>query len=152
NAYLLALPANVRTAVTSLDGNAPFNADNVICSTAFALFPNAVPGTVISKNWQGQNLQIVTTDTKVTRGGLGAKGRLFGSWNYDAYYQYGRTTRDQIGSGYRRNWAYTFATDAVLNNTGQIVCRVTRDGLPSYAVGVVDPIIAQGCQPVNIFG
>lgn len=152
NAYLAALPASVRNAVLAADGNAPFNADNVICSTAFSFFPNGVPGTVISKNWQGQNLQVVSTDTKVTRGVLGANGKLGDKWTWDAYYQYGKTTRDQIGSGYRRNWAYTFATDAVLNNAGQIVCRVTRDGLPSYAVGVVDPIIAQGCQPLNIFG
>ncbi|HMA12559.1 MAG TPA: TonB-dependent receptor [Steroidobacteraceae bacterium] len=152
NAYLAALPASVRNTVLAADGNAPFNADNVICSTAFSFFPNGVPGTVISKNWQGQNLQVVTTDTKVTRGVLGGRGKLGDNWAWDAYYQYGKTTRDQIGSGYRRNWAYTFATDAVLNNAGQTVCRVTRDGLPSYAVGVVDPIIAQGCQPLNIFG
>ncbi len=105
-----------------------FNADNIVCSTAFAFFPNGVPGTLVSKNWQGQNLQVVTTDTKVTRGVLGSRGRLGETWNWDAYYQYGRTTRDQIGSGYRRNWAYTFATDAVLNSSGQTVCRVTRDG------------------------
>ena len=134
-----------------LTGNAAFNADNVICSTAFAFFPNDVPGTVISKNWQGQNLQVVSTDTEVTRGLLGGRGSL-GSWSWDAYYQYGETTRDQIGLGYRRNWAYTFATDAVRDASGQIVCRVTRDGLSVYAVGVVDLIIAVGCQPLNIFG
>lgn len=152
NAYLLALPASVQAAVTAADGNAPFNAnDNVICSTAFAFFPNGVPGTVISKNWQGQNLQVVTTDTEVTRGLVGLRGDV-GAWSWDAYYQYGETIRDQIGSGYRRNWAYAFATDAVRDSNGQIVCRVTRDGLPAYAVGVVDPIIAQGCQPLNVFG
>ncbi len=152
NAYLLGLSAAVQAAVTARDGNAPFNAnDNVICSTAFSFFPNGVPGTVITKNWQPQNLQIVSTDTEVTRGLIGARGDI-GEWNWDAYYQFGETTRDQIGSGYRRNWAYAFATDAVRNSAGQIVCRVTRDGLPAYAVGVVDPIIAQGCQPLNTFG
>lgn len=153
NAYLGTLSVGAQAALTAADGNAPFNADNLICSTLFAGFgiPNAVPGAVVRKNWQGQNLQVVTTETKVTRGVLGFNGSLGTDWNWDAYYQYGRTTRDQIGTGYRRNWAYTFATDAVLDD-GQIVCRVTRDGLPAYAVGVVDPIIAAGCQPLNIFG
>lgn len=165
NAYLLALPTSVQNAVAALDGNSAFvNDNNVTCSGLFALIGpgigilNAVPGTVISKNWQGQNLQVVTTDTKVTRGVLGANGKLGGTWTWDAYYQYGKTTRDQIGSGYRRNWAYAFATDAVIDNragsatNGQVICRVTRDGLPSYAVGIVNPIIAQGCQPLNVFG
>jgi iron complex outermembrane recepter protein len=158
NAYLGALSGTVQSAVTSLDGNSAFvNDNNVTCSTLFSIIgpgigiQNAVPGTVVSKNWQGQNLQVVTTDTKVTRGVLGGQGKLGDSWSWDAYYQYGKTTRDQIGSGYRRNWAYAFATDAVVSG-GQIVCRVTRDGLPAYAVGIVNPIIAQGCQPLNIFG
>lgn len=156
NAYLLALAAPVQDAITAADGNSPFTgADNVVCSTLFTnpMFgiANAIPGTAIRKNWQGQNLQVVTTDTKVTRGVLGLNGSLGDDWVWDAYYQYGRTVRDQIGSGYRRNWAYTFATDAVLDG-GNIVCRVTRDGLPAYAVGIVDPIIAQGCQPLNVFG
>lgn len=153
NAYIPTLSAAAQAALAAGDGNAPFNADNLICSGFFALlgFPNAVAGTVVRKNWQGQNLQVVTTDTKVTRGVLGLTGDLGTNWSWDAYYQYGRTIRDQIGSGYRRNWAYTFATDAVLDD-GQIVCRVTRDGLPAFAVGIVDPIIAAGCRPLNIFG
>jgi outer membrane receptor protein involved in Fe transport len=152
NAYRLALPG-LEATFDAAEGNAPFNADNVICSATFAGFgiPNAMEGTVVRKNWQGQNLQVVTTDTKVTRGVLGLNGDIGDNWTWDAYYQYGRTVRDQIGSGYRRNWAYTFATDAVLDG-GNIVCRVTRDGLPAYAVGIVDPSIAQGCQPLNIFG
>jgi iron complex outermembrane receptor protein len=155
NAYLSNLSAGAKAAISAQDGNAFFNADNVLCSSFFANVlgvPNAVPGTVISKNWQGQNLQIVTTDTKVTRGVLGANGKFGENWTWDAYYQYGKTTRDQIGAGYRRNWAYTFATDAVVDESNKIVCRVTRDGLPAFAVGIVDPIIAQGCQPLNIFG
>jgi outer membrane receptor protein involved in Fe transport len=153
NAYIDTLSGAAQAALTAAEGNAPFNADNVICSALFAGFgsPNAMEGAVVRKNWQGQNLQVVTTDTKVTRAVVGLSGSLGESWNWDGYYQYGRTTRDQIGTGYRTNWRYTFATDAV-EDGGEIVCRVTRDGLPAFAVGVVDPIVAQGCQPLNIFG
>jgi len=83
NGYLAGLSAGVRSAVTGLDGNSAFvNDNNVVCSGLFAAIGpgigilNAVPGTVISKNWQGQNLETVTTDTKVTRGVLGANGKL----------------------------------------------------------------------------
>jgi hypothetical protein len=65
----------------------------------------------------------------VTRGVLGLNGRIGDNWRWDGYYQYGRTVRDQIGSGYRTNWRYTFAVDAVDDGTGTPVCRVTRDGL-----------------------
>jgi iron complex outermembrane receptor protein len=151
NAYLGALSGAAQAALTAGNNNA-----------AFATFPNEVcgslfggpAGTVVMKNWQGQNLQVVTTDTKVTRAVLGLNGRLSDNWTWDAYYQYGKTKRDQIGSGYRTNWRYTFAVDAVLDD-GEAVCRVTRDGFATVRpdlVGVVDPIVAQGCQPLNVFG
>jgi iron complex outermembrane recepter protein len=159
NAYLAGLSPAAQAAVAAAEGDAPFNADNnVLCAAAFSFLPNGVAGTVIRKNWQGQNLQIVTTDTKVTRAVVGANGALGDNWAWDAYYQYGKTVRDQIGSGYRTNWRYAFATDAVIDGAegsptfGQTVCRVTRDGLPAYAVGLVDPSLAVGCQPLNIFG
>lgn len=150
NAFLATLSPAAQAAIDAGNNNGVLAVDNETCGDFFA--PGILPqGTAVRKNWQGQNLQVVATDTKVTRGVLGLNGDLGADWSWDAYYQYGRTVRDQIGSGYRRNWAYTFAVDAVLDG-GQIVCRVTRDGLPASAVGIVDPSIAAGCQPLNIFG
>jgi len=158
NAFLSSLSPAAVTAISAANNNAPFATfPNEICGDLFA--PGFIPrGAVMMKNWQGQNLQVVTTDTKVTRGVLGFNGKLGGNWNWDAYYQYGRTVRDQIGSGYRTNWRYTFAIDSVIDNRpgsatlGQPVCRVTRDGLGFAQVGVVDPSLVTGCQPLNPFG
>jgi outer membrane receptor protein involved in Fe transport len=146
NAYLGTLSAAARTALAAQSFNNPF-----------ATFPNEVcTGTVLSKNWYPQNDQTVTTDTKVTRGVLGFKGRYFETWTWDAYYQYGKTKRDQIGSGYRTNWRYTMALDAILDpragspTFGQPICRVTVTGmLPDPTVS---PSLAAGCQPLNPFG
>lgn len=64
-------------------------------------------------------------------------------WNWDGYYQKGitdsfenvvATNQTQIG----------FAQDAVLNASGQIVCRVTRDGSTNP--------LAAGCVPYNRMG
>ena len=135
----------------------------------FATFPNEICGdftggalpflnaTVLTKDWSAQNDQTVTTDTKVTRAVLGLDG-TFGasSWSWEGYFQYGKTTRDQIGHGYRTNWRFTLASDAVIDNragsatAGQVVCRVTRDGVPGSAT--YDPVLAQGCKPLNPFG
>jgi iron complex outermembrane recepter protein len=151
NAFLSALSPAAQAAINAGNNNGVLAVDNETCGDLFA--PGILPrGTAVRKNWQGQNLQVVTTETKVTRGVLGFNGDIGSDWSWDAYYQYGRTVRDQIGSGYRRNWAYTFAVDAVLNGSGQIVCRVTLAGLPANAVGIVDPSVATGCQPLNVFG
>ena len=158
NAYLNTLTPAAKSAVLAADGNAPFSPDNTICATAFSFIPTSVKGTTVTKNWQGQNLQVVNTDTEVTRAVVGLDGKLGENWTWDTYYQYGKTIRDQIGTGYRTNWRYTFATDAVIDTranqptSGQIVCRVTRDGLPARAVGIVDPMLMTGCAPLNIFG
>jgi outer membrane receptor protein involved in Fe transport len=156
NAYLANVSANMRNAILARDGNAPFGIfPNGFCASLFG-----APGTIIRKDWQLQNDQTVTTDTKVTRAVLGFNG-AFGSstWSWDAYYQYGKTTRDQIGHGYRTNWRYTFATDAVVDNrvgsptNGQIICRVTRDGVSFGQIASgANPSLATGCVPLNVFG
>ncbi len=147
NAYIQG-NATLINALNARMGNAPF-----------ANFPNefCFGGTVITKDWSAQNDQTVTTDTKVTRAVVGLEGS-FGasSWTWEGYYQYGKTTRDQIGHGYRANWRYTLASDAVIDDRpqsptfGKVVCRVTRDGVSPFAT--YDPSLAVGCQPLNPFG
>jgi iron complex outermembrane receptor protein len=152
NAFLGQLSPAARAALIAANNNSPFTStNNGICGSIFG----GAPGAVVSKNWQGQNLQVVTTDTEVTRGVLGFNNTV-GSWNWEGYYQYGKTVRDQIGSGYRTNQRYAFAVDAVIDNRvgsptlGQAVCRVTRDGLPPGSTA--SPLLVQGCQPLNTFG
>ena len=151
NAYLGTLSTNARNALAAASGNSPFGAANEFC-VAFA------PGTwstVVQKNWQGQNSQVVFTDTEVIRGVVGLNGNFAETWRWDAYYQYGKTTRDQIGDQYRTNQRYTMAVDAVLDTRpgsatlGQPVCRVTNTGILPPGV---DPSLAQGCVPLNTFG
>lgn len=146
NAYLSTLSAGARAALTAQAFNNPF-----------ATFPNEVcTGTIVTKNWYPQDDQTVTTDTKVARAVVGLSGKLFDNWSWDAYYQYGKTKRDQIGSGYRTNWRYTMAIDSVIDTRassptfGRPVCRVTRDGV--LPAPTVDPSLAAGCQPLNPFG
>ncbi|WP_439546677.1 TonB-dependent receptor domain-containing protein [Sandarakinorhabdus sp.] len=65
-------------------------------------------------------------------------------WGVDGYYQHGVTkAREQLLQTINRT-RLNFARDAVLNSTGQIVCRVTRDGSTNP--------LAAGCLPYNSFG
>lgn len=145
NAYLGTLSTNARNAIAAAAGNSPSAAANEFCF-----------GTVIRKNWYPQNLTAVFTDTQVTRVVAGLDGKYGETWTWDAYYQYGNTTRDQIADQYRTNWRYTMAIDAVIDTRAgsatlsQPVCRVTNTGvMPNPNV---DPSLAVGCQPLNPFG
>lgn len=86
----------------------------------------------------GPNTSLNTTQTY--RWVTDAKGRL-GAWNWDAYYQYGKT--DYVGrfNGVRHNARYLAAIDSVISPiTGQPICRSTLT-----APG-------NGCVPYNPFG
>lgn len=81
----------------------------------------------------------VVTEDAVT-GVIGAEGQLGRGWTWDAAFSYGRN--DYIRNSYnirnRASWAQ--AADAVLNSSGQIVCRST----------LTNP--SDGCVPLNLFG
>jgi outer membrane receptor protein involved in Fe transport len=112
----------------------------------------------LNKDWTSQVDSRTDFTTDVKRAAIGFDG-LFGdsSWSWDAYYQYGKTSRDQRVNDNRHLVAYLMATDAVVGAGGQIQCRVTRDGYalaaqqnPTYAN--VDPNLANGCVPLNPLG
>lgn len=150
NAFLSTLTPEAQAAIAARDGNSPFST-NVPCGgPEFAPgFP--LPGTIISKDWSDQNDQTVTTDTEVTRIVLGLSGDINDKWSWDAYYQYGKTTRDQIGRGYMSNWRYYMATDAIIDpDTGLPACRAVVTG--AVPDPTVDPSLIEGCKPLNIFG
>jgi outer membrane receptor protein involved in Fe transport len=92
--------------------------------------------------------------TDVARALLSLKGPIAGSWNWDAYYQYGQTDYQQVVANNRIQQQVPgvaqpgsvptriqLAADAVVNPAnGQIVCRST----------LTNP--NNGCQPANLFG
>lgn len=82
---------------------------------------------------------------KTTRLLAGLEGQLGGSWNWSAYYQYGRSdfALDVYNNRINPNW--TRAIDAVVNPAnGQVVCRANIDAITTND----DP----NCVPLNIFG
>ncbi|MGH6612698.1 TonB-dependent receptor domain-containing protein [Sphingomonas sp.] len=71
----------------------------------------------------------------------GVRGKLGGSWTFDASYSYGRTHNRTLFTGNVINARRLLAIDAVINPvTGGIVCQST----------LTDP--GNGCVPLNLFG
>lgn len=79
----------------------------------------------------------------IWRGVVGAKGRWFDDWSWDAYYQYGRNHFQQARIGNVNVANFRRAIDAV-ETPGGIVCRVNADANPAND----DP----ACVPFNLFG
>ncbi|MET0292041.1 MAG: TonB-dependent receptor, partial [Steroidobacteraceae bacterium] len=72
---------------------------------------------------------------------VGASGRLFDDWRYDAYYQYGHTTSRTTMFGALREDRIYQAMDAVIDPlTGQAVCNSTLT------------FRGNGCVPMDTFG
>jgi iron complex outermembrane recepter protein len=72
---------------------------------------------------------------------LSLKGKIAGSWTWDAYYQYGHNDFEVDADNDVINANITSAIDAARNAAGQIVCRAN-------VVSVTKP----GCVPLNPFG
>jgi outer membrane receptor protein involved in Fe transport len=121
----------------------------------------------LNKDWASQLDTHSSFNTKVRRISAGLDGK-FGesSWSWDTYLQYGKSERTQNVADNRHLNAYDFAADAVFSDQAQyaslpanqrpIECRITqqiRNNAPNIAT--LDPnllLIAQGCQPLNVFG
>lgn len=74
----------------------------------------------------------------------GMKGDVVGDWSYDASYQFGKTTRENIYRGEFSRIRTIRAIDAVTAADGSIVCRSAQ---PDANGTVVDP----NCVPYNPF-
>jgi outer membrane receptor protein involved in Fe transport len=68
------------------------------------------------------------------------EGNIAGSWKWDAYYQYGRSTYSQDSNNNIIRSNIALAADAVRAPGGAIVCRST----------LTNP--SNGCQPINLIG
>jgi iron complex outermembrane receptor protein len=146
--------------------NNPIYADNAFLTPALEAARAAAAGTAafaqINKDWTAQTNPHTDFTTEVKRAAIGLDGKFGDStWTWDAYYQYGDTKREQLVADARRLTSYLMAIDAVKDNAGNIVCRVTRDGYasaaaqnPSYG-GLTNDMgnqLAAGCVPLNPFG
>lgn len=87
---------------------------------------------------------------------LGATGDLPAGFTYDASVNYGEYKDNQALGNNAQYQRFAFATDAVRDASGNIVCRVTAD--PTARVAV-DPTLQSflaadvaGCVPINLFG
>ena len=78
------------------------------------------------------------------------------TWTWDAYYQLGHATRDQIGADYRTQYRFLLA-DRQRDQPGDGSARLPRqrrERLRSavYPFAGMDPFLVQGCAPINPFG
>ena len=152
NAYLLSNPA-LNAQIQPLLGPPT--------GLAFIGFP-----TQLNKDWALQTNPHSAFDTEVERFSVGLDGR-FGdsSWTWDGYYQYGKSVRNQLVADNRHLNAYDFAADAVFSDQAAfaslpltqrpIECRITqqiRNGTVPAGTLPNNLLIAQGCQPLNVFG
>jgi len=77
----------------------------------------------------------------------GAKGSIFGAWDYDAYLGYGATKESQVNSGQVNVLTFRSALEAVPD-----VDDADGDGDRTEAICLDANARAQGCVPVNVFG
>lgn len=127
-------------------------------------FPAGLPGGVpLMKNWENQINSTNNTTTDLSRVAVGFDG-AFGesSWTWDAYYQWGKSEREQLLDDLVHENRYNYAIDTVLVG-GVPTCRSVADPNVLTPVAssnitntlgrlVADPSLRIGCQPLNPFG
>jgi iron complex outermembrane recepter protein len=97
-----------------------------------------------------------TTENETTRFVTGLDGELGSEWTWDVYYQHGENENHQrlfnnmvgslAGPAVRPHDFLRWALDAVQLPSGQIVCRATIPGDPTFSPN------AAGCVPLSLFG
>jgi outer membrane receptor protein involved in Fe transport len=109
------------------------------------------PFALVNKNWDLQSNSFTRFYTKVKRASIGFDGQIGNTgWSWDAYYQVGRTDREQLVNDNLHNNAATLAFDVVTGPGGAPICAVNA---PNAVLPVgIDPALAAACVPVNIFG
>jgi outer membrane receptor protein involved in Fe transport len=108
---------------------------------------------VFNKDFIEQSNTQNNTKSETARIVLGFAGDFGDStWTWEAYYQYGKSDTLQAVYDSRYNERWKFGIDVVDDGNGNPVCRVTRDGLAAYPWYRGDPVLAEGCVPINPFG
>jgi iron complex outermembrane receptor protein len=167
NAYLGSLDAPSRALITGAANQGvgqtatgtggPCTATPVGQTTATFGWGPLAQTSFITKDFSTQQEQRIETIAEVARAVFGVSGDIgeSDSWTWDAYYQVGHATRDQIGQDYRTQYRFLMATDSVIDPaTGQPACRVTLAANPRavYPIAGLDTSLIAGCAPINPFG
>lgn len=124
----------------------PIQRENPFIPTAIASEMDALGLTEFTMGRSGLDIgsTYARTLSQTYRAVVGFNADLGNSWQWDAYYQYGRTDYEQQAANNISSKRLAYAVDAVLDANGQVACRVT-------GTGSSDPLAA-GCQPMNLFG
>src|SRR5581483_7451218 len=149
------------TANGSVFGAACVNAGSPSLATALnqVEVPGVFNGAYLNKDWTSQLNPLTRFTTNVTRATFGFDGK-FGdsSWTWDANYEYGLTHHDQLVQQNYSLYRILMALDSVNTPNGP-ECRVTADGFagavaanPFGGYASANPLLAQGCVPVDPFG
>jgi iron complex outermembrane recepter protein len=134
---------NVAQQITGPRSTYFITADNAFLpASAVALFPVGGGQASLGKDLDGDYRSVNSAEAETFRAVAGLNGQLFDGWNWDAYYQYGRNTREQTISNTRVNSFFQYALDAVRDPAGNVVCRGVLLGVAAAA----------GCVPMNLFG
>lgn len=80
--------------------------------------------------------------TRSQRYTVGLTGTVLGDFRWDAYYTYGQADVDSVTHNNINYPNFYAALDAVRDNQGAIVCRVS----------ITNPGLYPGCAPINMFG
>jgi outer membrane receptor protein involved in Fe transport len=137
--------------------------DNPFLSTqARTLLNSILPGTSATRTFSvnrnnidlGSRIEDITRETY--RGVVGVRGDFNDDWNYELSLNYGHQKKTLLSGGNRVEQRFAFATDAVRDSTGKIVCRVTVDPSARQALAPeLEKYLAAdvaGCVPLNPFG
>jgi outer membrane receptor protein involved in Fe transport len=95
----------------------------------------------LGRNFADIGNPLLRSTNNLLRAVFSLKGKIAGSWTWDAYYQYGHNKFELDADNDVINANIASAIDAVRNAGGQIVCRANQ-------VSVTKP----GCVPLNPFG
>lgn len=137
--------------------------DNPFLSTqARTLLNQMIPGTSASRTFSlnRNNLDLGSRNEEITRetyrAVVGTKGEFNDDWTYEVSLNYGDYKKKQLSGGNLVEQRFAFATDAVRDSTGKIVCRVTVDPTARQAIlPSLEKYLAAdvaGCVPLNLFG
>lgn len=72
----------------------------------------------------------------------GLNGTLWDDWEWNAHYTYGSVDMESRTTNHLQNVEFAAALDAVLDTSGNIVCRIT----------LTHPGLRDDCVPINVFG
>ena len=95
----------------------------------------------LGRNFADIGNPLLRSRNDLWRAVLSLKGKIAGSWTWDAYYQYGHNQFEVDADNDVITANILSALDAVRNSAGQIVCRANQ-------VTMTKP----GCMPLNPFG